>query len=269
MRKLRLVLFVVFVAAIGLVALPASADVTGSSVTAVTPGTVDPGQTLDITFSVTMVSAEPEFLDHFDITLPSKWTINSVTPNAGAPGGICDEDGRNSTSGQTVTWEAAALNDGCGPYEGTATDFTVNVTVVGCAGAPWDLPWNISGDTWIGVPLHDLSGSIQVACNRPAAEVVEEVVVVPVPGCDALITMPSNAVGAAITADTPVYWQPGSMSDETFPADLHVLALGVDESGAYTKVLYVCGTYWVPTSVIGPNYDSPWNGAALPTDVVG
>ncbi len=92
--------------------------------------------------------------------------------------------------------------------------------------------------------------------------------VVPVPGCDTLIAIPSTAVGATIHAETPVYWAPGQMSDEIFPAGLNVRALGLDESGAYTKVLYVCGTYWVPTGVIGPNYESPSNGAPLPTGVV-
>lgn len=90
----------------------------------------------------------------------------------------------------------------------------------------------------------------------------------PVPGCDVRITIPATAVGATMTADTPVYWTPGGMTDEVFPAGLNVRAIGVDASGAYTKVLYVCGYYWVPTGVIGPNYESPWNGAPLPTDVV-
>jgi hypothetical protein len=58
------------------------------------------------------------------------------------------------------------------------------------------------------------------------------------------------------------------MSDEAFPAGLNVRAIGLDSSGAFTKVLYVCGYYWVPTSTIGPNYDAPWNGAPLPVDVV-
>lgn len=96
----------------------------------------------------------------------------------------------------------------------------------------------------------------------------EETEAEPVPGCDVTITIPSTAVGATITAETPVYWQPDAVSDETFPAGLNVRAIGVDASGAYTKVLFACGTYWVPTSVIGPNYDAPWNGAPLPTAVV-
>jgi hypothetical protein len=101
-------------------------------------------------------------------------------------------------------------------------------------------------------------------CGMLPSETVPE----PEPGCDVLIDIPSDAVGATLTADTPVFWAPGEASTETFPAGLSVRALGVDASGAYTKVVYACGYYWVPSSAIGPNYDAVWNGASLPTGVV-
>ncbi|MCD4686199.1 MAG: hypothetical protein K8S97_09705, partial [Anaerolineae bacterium] len=63
---------------------------------------------------------------------------------------------------------------------------------------------------------------IEIAPDEPAE---------PVPGCDVTITIPSTAVGATITADTPVYWAPGEVSTETFPAGLSLRALGVDDSG--------------------------------------
>lgn len=87
-------------------------------------------------------------------------------------------------------------------------------------------------------------------------------------GCDMMMYIPPNAVGARIMETTPVYWAPGKVSDEVFPAGMSLRALGVDATGQYTKVLFVCGYYWVPTSVVGPNYDPVWNGAPLPTDVV-
>jgi hypothetical protein len=115
------------------------------------------------------------------------------------------------------------------------------------------------------------SDRLSVTCTGPgtfSATVEYNYLAGPVPGCDVMIPIPDTAVGATITADTPVYWKPGEMSDETFPAGLTLRALGVDASGVYTKVLYVCGTYWVPTGAVGPNYDAPWNGAPLPTGVV-
>lgn len=99
-------------------------------------------------------------------------------------------------------------------------------------------------------------------CAAPAQEPL------PVPGCDVTIAIPATAVGATINADTAVYWAPGEATVEVFPAGLNVRAIGVDASGMYTKVVYACGYYWVPTGVIGPNYDPPWNGMLLPTDVV-
>lgn len=96
----------------------------------------------------------------------------------------------------------------------------------------------------------------------------EEAVAEPTPGCDTFMNIPASAVGAKILADTPVYWKPGEMSDEVFPADLSVRAIGLDSTGSYYQVIFACGYYWVPAGVVGPNPEAPWNGAALPTDVV-
>jgi hypothetical protein len=88
------------------------------------------------------------------------------------------------------------------------------------------------------------------------------------PGCDMTIYIPPTAVGATILSDTIVYWAPGQASDEVFPAGLTLRALGVDSTGQYTKVIFVCGYYWVPTNVIGPNYDNVWHGVPLPAEIV-
>lgn len=109
--------------------------------------------------------------------------------------------------------------------------------------------------------------TLNVDCTTGLAVIIEDTVE-NTPGCDALMYIPASAVGATITADTPVYWTPGELSDEVFPAGTTLRAIGVDASGMYTKVLFGCGYYWVPSSAIGPNYDSVWNGAPLPTDVV-
>lgn len=44
--------------------------------------------------------------------------------------------------------------------------------------------------------------------------------------------------------------------------------IGMDASGQYYKILWVCDFVWVPASTIGPNYDDVWHGAPLPTAVV-
>lgn len=102
--------------------------------------------------------------------------------------------------------------------------------------------------------------------ERPAP--VKPVVVVPVPGCDALITIPADAVGAKITADTLAMWKPGQTTNTLLTAGTSVRALGLDASGMYTKILFACDFLWVPRNTIGPNPESPWYGAPLPTGVV-
>lgn len=272
MRKLRLVLFVVFVAAIAFAALPASATVTGSSLIAVGPGSVEAGMTYDVTFTIDYQSPEDEYMDYFEVTLPATWTINTVyagpAPNTDMYCGTPTPATEGST-GQTVFWADSVQDDGCGIYlPGQTYDFTVNVTVTGCAGQPWDLPWMISGDTWGGVTPHDLSGTFSaVGCAAGGdGEEVEPVVVAP--GCDVTIPIPSGSVGATMTSDAQVFWQPGSVTEHVLPAGTTVIAIGMDASGAYYKIVYVCDYLWVPAGAIGPNYDEVWEGAPLPTEVV-
>lgn len=274
----RYIRFAVVVMLLLVVAIPfarTNAELTNVTV-GVAPSSVAYGATLDITFTVDFdtIPNDQEFMERFDVTLPNQWAINSVTPSASDSTAWCAGGSTEGISGQVAYWQTTC---GLGTWSGVwgmddgPHDFIVNVTVGSCTGAPWTIPWNVNGDEY-GNPPHDASGAVQVSATgcpvTPPAEDEEAAEPEPVPGCDVTITVPSTAVGATITAETPVYFKPGGMSDEVFPAGLNLLAIGVDSSGMYTKVLYVCGTYWVPTSVIGPNYEAPWNGAPLPAGVV-
>ena len=44
--------------------------------------------------------------------------------------------------------------------------------------------------------------------------------------------------------------------------------IGVDESGSYAKIIWVCDTYWVERDTLAHNEGPPWNGAPLPEVVV-
>ena len=46
------------------------------------------------------------------------------------------------------------------------------------------------------------------------------------------------------------------------------IVIGLDASGAYWKIIWECGTLWVPVETMGPNYDAVWNGAPLPAGTV-
>ncbi len=106
-----------------------------------------------------------------------------------------------------------------------------------------------------------------VPAPPPEEEVVE---VVPVPGCDLALTIPSTAVVGAFVTDGPTYYEPGKMTNPvvTISADQTAWVLGTDASGAYYKIVWVCQYLWVPVGTLGPNYDAVWNGTPLPTGVV-
>jgi hypothetical protein len=90
------------------------------------------------------------------------------------------------------------------------------------------------------------------------------------PGCDVLLPIPATAVGGTFVADAPVYWKPGELASPlvTIPAGNSARVLGLDSTGEYYKIIWVCDFVWVPKATLGPNYDAVWNGAPLPTAVV-
>jgi hypothetical protein len=44
--------------------------------------------------------------------------------------------------------------------------------------------------------------------------------------------------------------------------------IGQDATGEWRKILHGCAFLWVPIDSMGPSYQSPQNGAPLPTRVV-
>jgi hypothetical protein len=90
------------------------------------------------------------------------------------------------------------------------------------------------------------------------------------PGCDVTIAIPSTAVGGTFVADAPLYWTPGQLVSpaKTIPAGESARVIGLDESGKYYKIIWVCDYVWVPANALGPNFDAVWHGAPLPTGVV-
>jgi len=87
------------------------------------------------------------------------------------------------------------------------------------------------------------------------------------PGCDALVPIPSQAVVGEFVTDTPLYWKPGELTSPlvTIPAGKTAWVFGTDSSGDYYEVLWVCDIVYVPRGAMGPNFDAVWNGRPLPT----
>ena len=115
--------------------------------------------------------------------------------------------------------------------------------------------------------LFDISGECE---GLPWVEPEPEPEPVLLPGCDVLMPIPATAVGGTFVADAPVYWAPGELTSPlvTIKAGNSARVLGLDATGQYYKIIWVCDLVWVPRATLGPNYDAVWNGAPLPTGVV-
>lgn len=92
----------------------------------------------------------------------------------------------------------------------------------------------------------------------------------PAPTCIDTIAIPDWAVGGTFLSDANIYWEPSADkgTEHVITAGNTARVLGVDESGNYAKIIWVCDMLWVEASTLGPNSNSPWNGAPLPTVVV-
>ncbi|MCL4238291.1 MAG: hypothetical protein KJ047_08590 [Anaerolineae bacterium] len=101
-------------------------------------------------------------------------------------------------------------------------------------------------------------------------QTAQQALAITAPGCDALLNIPSTAVGGTFVTDAPVYWAPGELTSPlvTIPAGNSARVIGLDSTGEYYKIIWVCNYVWVPRATLGPNYDAVWNGAPLPTAVV-
>ncbi|NDJ77706.1 MAG: hypothetical protein GYB65_15750 [Chloroflexi bacterium] len=93
---------------------------------------------------------------------------------------------------------------------------------------------------------------------------------VTVPGCDLGMLLTPNATGGSFVANAETYWMPGEPTAPlvTIEAGNTAWVLGMDDTGAYYKIIWECQYLWVPVGSMGPNFDEVWNGAPLPTDVV-
>ena len=140
---------------------------------------------------------------------------------------------------------------------------------------PWDvapaynpLTVRLVSPAYEGLPEQILFNVVGECEGLPWAEPEPEPVLLP--GCDVLLPIPATAVGGTFVADAPVYWTPGELTSPlvTIPAGNSARVIGLDASGQYYKIIWVCDFVWVPVGTLGPNYDAVWNGAPLPTGVV-
>ena len=89
-------------------------------------------------------------------------------------------------------------------------------------------------------------------------------------GCPLMVHLPATAVVGAFVADARLFYAPGTAIEPelVLEAGKTAYVLGVDQSGAYYKIVWGCDYLWVPVGTMGPNPDSVWNNTPLPTGVV-
>ncbi len=63
-----------------------------------------------------------------------------------------------------------------------------------------------------------------------------------------LLPIPATAVGGTFVADAPVYWAPGKLTSPlvTIPAGNSARVIGLDSTGEYYQIIWVCDYVWVP-----------------------
>jgi hypothetical protein len=92
----------------------------------------------------------------------------------------------------------------------------------------------------------------------------------PTPGCDTLMPIPATAVVGSFVSEALLYAEPGvaTYPELRLSAGKTAWVIGLDVTQQYYKIVWVCNLLWVKAETMGPNYDTVWNGKALPTDVV-
>ena len=84
----------------------------------------------------------------------------------------------------------------------------------------------------------------------------------------ACIAIPDGSVVGDMPYPTQAYYSPGNVSPGVIINPGTYWVIGEDESGEYYQIILACQYLWVPVDSMQPSYESPQNGAALPTRVV-
>jgi hypothetical protein len=90
------------------------------------------------------------------------------------------------------------------------------------------------------------------------------------PGPDMVPIPPYAVVGTFVTTTVALFApDAAAVTEHEIQAGTSVWVYGMDESGQFYYVMMSGQFFWVPAATLGPNYDDVWQGAPLPTNVVG
>jgi hypothetical protein len=87
-----------------------------------------------------------------------------------------------------------------------------------------------------------------------------------IPGCG--LNIPAGSVVGDAPAGAQVFSSPGNVAQGVVLNPGTYWVIGQDASQTYYKVVLACQFVWVRKDTMGPSYQAPQNGAALPTGIV-
>lgn len=170
-------------------------------------------------------------------------------------------------------WDDGNFRAGAGGNFGTGATGTVRITIGGLI---------LQGAAGIGVYLeeaagpgatttYDSDGNAQLwddptatACVNAGFTFGATLVTAPAEAC--LSSIPSGSVQGRMLETVAAVYEPssGAETNVVIPGGTAWWIIGADDG--YYKLFIACpgNPVWVPASSMGPNYDPPWNGAALP-----
>ncbi len=84
------------------------------------------------------------------------------------------------------------------------------------------------------------------------------------------LPVPDTAVMGTFVSDALLHYAPGKLiaPQSSLSAGQSAYVLGIDSTGEYYKIIWVCQHLWVPVDAVGPTYGDVWNGQPLPTNTV-
>ena len=147
-------------------AAPAPRNITGSDCVA-DVAEFFPGTTVDITFTVSCVSNDSEWIKDIVIDFPAGTVVNSASSFTGGSGGAIPYNGATG-DGASAEWHGTGTYGDIYPNESATA--TVNVTFASPTGDVV-LDWILYGDDWGSAP-HQVSGQIVIALAGPNVSVV-------------------------------------------------------------------------------------------------
>jgi hypothetical protein len=212
-----------------------------------------------------LVNATCQANEGVDLTCTTLATVMGLPANNSTP--------FEGTAGSLVTIVAESSNPQC-PVEGNLHQGSCGGPIVtqaigmGTGTSTVQLPATDTYEICLGGVPPWAEGCWETPMTVTAYEGCE-LEMASIAGCPALMAMPDSTVMGTFVSDAPTYWTPGKLTDPliTLEAGKSAYVLGVDETGEYYKIVWVCNYLWVPVETLGPTYDANWNGAPLPTGI--